>query len=61
MDLPPFVTAATGMDALTHNLEAYLAKDVSSDVRGHCTGGDRLIHQSIEQPSTRPISSQEAG
>lgn len=25
LDLPPHLTAATGMDALTHNLEAYLA------------------------------------
>ena len=32
MELPPFVTAATGMDALTHNLEAYLGEDVPSDV-----------------------------
>lgn len=26
LGLPPFVTAASGMDALTHNIEAYIAK-----------------------------------
>ncbi len=47
MDLPPFVTAATGMDALTHNLEAYLAKGFHPMCDGIALEGIALIDGSI--------------
>jgi alcohol dehydrogenase class IV len=47
MGLPAFVTAATGMDALTHNLEAYLAKNFHPMCDGIALEGIALIHQSI--------------
>jgi len=47
MDLPAFVTAATGMDALTHNLEAYLAKNSHPMCEGIALEGISLIHRSI--------------
>jgi alcohol dehydrogenase class IV len=47
MDLPAFVTAATGMDALTHNLEAYLAKGFHPLCEGIALEGIALIGQSI--------------
>ncbi|HEY6899053.1 MAG TPA: iron-containing alcohol dehydrogenase, partial [Puia sp.] len=54
MDLPPFVTAATGMDALTHNLEAYLAKMVHPMCEGIALEGIDLITQSIVRAVHRP-------
>ena len=48
-DLPPFVTAATGMDALTHNMEAYLAKNYHPMCDGIALEGIKLIGQSIEK------------
>lgn len=33
LGLPPFVTATTGMDALTHAVEAYIGKSTTSDTR----------------------------
>ncbi len=47
--LPPFVTAATGMDALTHNMEAYLAKNYHPMCDGIALEGIRLIAGSIEK------------
>src|SRR5579863_10075513 len=47
MELPPFVTAATGMDALTHNIEAYLAKNFHPMCEGIALEGLTLINQSI--------------
>lgn len=46
-DLPPFITAATGMDALTHNMEAYLAKGFSPLCDGIALEGIKLITRSI--------------
>lgn len=49
MGLPGPVTAATGMDALTHNLEAFIAKMEHPLCEGIALEGIRLIHQSIEK------------
>ena len=54
MDLPPFVTAATGMDALTHNMEAFLAKMPHPMCEGIALEGIRLIHLSLEKAVTNP-------
>jgi len=54
MDLPPFVTAATGMDALTHNMEAYLAKGFHPMCDGIALEGITLIAGSLEKATNRP-------
>ncbi|MCP4437652.1 MAG: iron-containing alcohol dehydrogenase [Aureispira sp.] len=54
MDLPSFVTAATGMDALTHNMEAYLAKGFHPMCDGIALEGIALIADSIEKATHNP-------
>lgn len=54
MELPPFITAATGMDALTHNMEAYLAKMPHPLCEGIAVEGISLIHQSLEKAVNKP-------
>ena len=54
MDLPAFVTAATGMDALTHNLEAYVAKMFHPMCEGIALQGVSLIVRSIVQATHEP-------
>lgn len=54
MELPPFITAATGMDALTHNMEAYLAKMPHPMCEGIALEGIWLIHQSLETAVRKP-------
>jgi alcohol dehydrogenase class IV len=54
MELPPFVTAATGMDALTHNMEAFLAKTPHPLCEGIALEGIRLVKQSLKQAVNNP-------
>ncbi|NOT76229.1 MAG: iron-containing alcohol dehydrogenase [Cyclobacteriaceae bacterium] len=54
MELPAFVTAATGMDALTHNMEAYLAKMWHPMCDGIALEGISLIHQSLVKAVNQP-------
>src|SRR6478736_875892 len=54
LDLPPFVTAATGMDALTHNMEAYLAKMPHPLCEGIALEGISLINDSLDNAVNKP-------
>jgi len=54
MDLPPAVTAATGMDAFTHNIEAYLAKMSHPMCEGIALEGIALIGRAIGRAVTAP-------
>ncbi len=54
MELPPDITAATGMDALTHNMEAYIAKMPHPLCEGIALQGISLIGQSLEKAVNKP-------
>ncbi|MBI3483484.1 MAG: iron-containing alcohol dehydrogenase [Bacteroidetes bacterium] len=54
MELPLFITAATGMDALTHSMEAYLAKMPHPLCEGIALEGISLISQSLERAVNKP-------
>jgi alcohol dehydrogenase len=46
--LPPFLTATTGMDALTHAVEAYIGRSTSKDTRRMALEAVSLIFTNIE-------------
>ncbi len=52
--LPPAVTAATGMDALTHCVEAFLAKDFHPICDGIALEGLRLAAENLEKAYKTP-------
>ena len=54
MELPSFITAATGMDALTHNMEAYLAKGFHPMCDGIALEGISLISDSLVSATKNP-------
>jgi len=54
MELPPFVTAATGMDAFTHLIESYLAKGFHPLCDGIALEGIKLVGQALVKAVNKP-------
>lgn len=47
VNLPPFVTASTGMDALTHAVEAYIGRSTTKDTRKNALEAVKLIFENL--------------
>lgn len=49
MSLPPFVTATTGMDALTHAVEAYIGNSTTRETRKDALLAVKLIFRNLDK------------
>ncbi|MBL4911985.1 iron-containing alcohol dehydrogenase [Shewanella schlegeliana] len=47
--LPPHVTSATGMDALTHAVEAFISMNASADTDAYAIAATRLIMENLSE------------
>jgi len=54
VDMPPHITAGTGMDALTHNVEAYLSKPFHPICDAIALGGARLASENLPRVMANP-------
>jgi alcohol dehydrogenase class IV len=54
LDLPPAITAATGMDALTHNVESYLSPAYHPMCDGIALEGTRIAARSLRTAVREP-------
>lgn len=54
LTLSPHLTACTGIDALTHAIEAYVSTASSPVVDVHALAAIRLVRENIEQAFTEP-------
>jgi alcohol dehydrogenase class IV len=54
LDLPPHITAATGMDALTHNVESYLSPAYHPLCDGIALEGTRIAARSLSTAVREP-------
>ena len=48
LSLPPFITTTTGMDALTHSVEAYIGNSTTIDTRRDALKAVKLIFENID-------------
>jgi len=54
LDLPPQLTAGTGMDAFTHNVEAYLAKGYHPVCDAIAIAGARMVWENLPRVMADP-------
>lgn len=47
LSLPPFMTATTGMDALTHAVEAFIGRSTTRETRNYALRATKLIYENI--------------
>lgn len=50
--LPPHLTSTTGMDALTHAVEAYIGRSTTKKTRGLALEATKLIFENVEKAYT---------
>lgn len=62
LGLPPAVTAATGMDALTHAVESYLSTTATAQTREYATTAVRLVFENLPRAYTdgRDVAARQA-
>lgn len=53
LSLPPFITATTGMDALTHTVEAYIGNSTTIDTRKDALKAVKLIFENLNDAYAR--------
>jgi len=54
LDMPPHITAGTGMDAFTHNVEAYLAKGYHPMCDAIALAGAKLVWDNLPRVVVNP-------
>ena len=54
--LPPHLTSTTGMDALTHAVEAYIGRSTTKKTRGLALEATKLIFDNVEKAYTDGIN-----
>ena len=52
LSLPPFITATTGMDALTHAVEAYIGNSTTPGTRKNARDAVQLIFENLDTAYT---------
>ena len=61
VSLPPFITATTGLDALTHAVEAYIGRSTMPDTRRDAKKAVRLIFENLDDAYTPPARTSRHG